>query len=215
MKQSKSYQSDSSAGFTLVELLIVVVIIAILASISTVAYTNIQDRANAAKTIAVVRQYAEIFDLYKLEEGHYPYPPSGANNMTVCLGPPDAYPADDTFEAGQCANWSSGSASHFVREDFNDLVSPITSEILRGDTQTISITRSDPGWSGTENYRGVMYYDTNMGENGFIHYFLKGTQTCIKGDTYHYDGATECILSLDGSATDDKWGKHGGEGWWL
>ena len=42
-------------GFTIVELLIVIVVIAILAAIAIAAYTNIQDRANDA----VVQQKLE------------------------------------------------------------------------------------------------------------------------------------------------------------
>ena len=214
MKQSKLHRFyGSSYGFTIVELLIVVVVIAILAAITTVAFTNIQNRANRAKAESAVVQYTKTFELYKFEEGRYPT--RGSNNVTVCLGPPDAYPANDDFEEGQCANWSGSSASHFVREDFNDMLQPLVSEILRGDVQTVMVNRTADGWAGVQRFRGVMYHDIEGGENGFINYFLEGTQTCAKGDTYHYDGVTECVLSLNGSPTDDEWGKRGGEGWWL
>ncbi len=51
------------AGFTIVELLIVIVVIAILASISVVAYNGIQDRSRAAKAnsdLATLRKAIEL-----------------------------------------------------------------------------------------------------------------------------------------------------------
>jgi len=61
-----------SQGFTIVELLIVVVVIAILAAITIVSYNGITNRANqsAAKaTAATVQKKAE---LYNSEVGNYP-----------------------------------------------------------------------------------------------------------------------------------------------
>lgn len=49
--------SRRNHGFTIVELLIVVVVIGILAAIVTVAYTGIQDRANSSKRDADMAQY--------------------------------------------------------------------------------------------------------------------------------------------------------------
>jgi prepilin-type N-terminal cleavage/methylation domain-containing protein len=64
--------AQKQGGFTIVELLIVVVVIAILATISIVAYTNIQNRANDAAIQSDVRSIAKQFDLYKVENGVYP-----------------------------------------------------------------------------------------------------------------------------------------------
>ena len=55
-------------GFTIVELLIVVVIIAILAAITTVAYNGIQNRANASTAKAV----AEVYNADDANAGIYP-----------------------------------------------------------------------------------------------------------------------------------------------
>jgi prepilin-type N-terminal cleavage/methylation domain-containing protein len=51
-------------GFTIVELLIVIVVIAILATISIAAYTNIQDRAKNAATISAVEQTIKAIHMY-------------------------------------------------------------------------------------------------------------------------------------------------------
>lgn len=69
----------SLTGFTIVELLIVVVVIAILAVISTVAYTNFQQRANNSKTLSAVTAYIQAASLYKADKGQYP-------PVSSCLG---------------------------------------------------------------------------------------------------------------------------------
>lgn len=61
-----------TSGFTIVELLIVVVVIGILAAIVTVAYTGITQRANDSKRSAELRSIAAAIDLYYIDNGGYP-----------------------------------------------------------------------------------------------------------------------------------------------
>src|SRR5690606_9328578 len=73
----------STSGFTIVELLIVVVIIAILAAISTVAYAGIQSRAEDSGRLHDLRSIAEALELYKTDNGSYPNPAhSGMGNQS-------------------------------------------------------------------------------------------------------------------------------------
>lgn len=65
-------QNTSTAGFTIVELLIVIVVIAILAAISVVAYTGIQNRANNAAVEADISAIIKKLELAKIDLGHYP-----------------------------------------------------------------------------------------------------------------------------------------------
>lgn len=65
-------QHKVSAGFTIVELLIVIVVIAILATISIVAYRGIQDRARASEASAGLTQARKKLELYKVDNGTYP-----------------------------------------------------------------------------------------------------------------------------------------------
>jgi len=61
-------------GFTIVELLIVVVVIAILAAISIVAYTNIRQRAVVSTMSNDLSNAARAFELYKVDNNNtYPY----------------------------------------------------------------------------------------------------------------------------------------------
>src|SRR5690625_2336113 len=64
-------------GFTIVELLIVIVVIAILAAISIVAYTGIQERAVNSRTISSVNQSVKLLNMYYQEHGKWPIDPDG------------------------------------------------------------------------------------------------------------------------------------------
>lgn len=61
------------SGFTLVELLVVIVIIAILAAITMVAYNGIQGRARDAGRLSDIETIAKALELYYGDNGQYPY----------------------------------------------------------------------------------------------------------------------------------------------
>ena len=64
--------NQKNSGFTIVELLIVIVVIAILAVIVVVAYNGIQARAGDAKKQADIRNIAQQLEIYYQDNGHYP-----------------------------------------------------------------------------------------------------------------------------------------------
>jgi prepilin-type N-terminal cleavage/methylation domain-containing protein len=64
--------SKKSSGFTIVELLIVVVVIAILAAITIVSFNGVTKRANESSVQSSIRQIANQIDLYRIENGTYP-----------------------------------------------------------------------------------------------------------------------------------------------
>jgi len=59
-------------GFTIVELLIVIVIIGILAAITIVAYNGIQNRGNDSRRDSDVSQLKKALEMYKVDNGAYP-----------------------------------------------------------------------------------------------------------------------------------------------
>lgn len=60
------------AGFTIVELLIVIVIIAVLASVTVVAYSGVQNRGKDTERQTDIRQIAQQLEMYYQEYGYYP-----------------------------------------------------------------------------------------------------------------------------------------------
>lgn len=69
-------------GFTIVELLIVVVVIAVLASITVVAYTGVRQQAHMSAMRSDFATVQKAVELYKVDSGGYP----------VCDRPADAAP---------------------------------------------------------------------------------------------------------------------------
>ena len=65
-------KQTKSRGFTIVELLIVIVVIAILAAITIVAYNGIQTRARDAQRAQDVKTIAKALELYYADKGEYP-----------------------------------------------------------------------------------------------------------------------------------------------
>lgn len=75
--------AKKQSGFTLVELLIVVVIIAVLAAITIVAYTGVQNRALDAKTSDGMEKVAKALVLWSLDHGNSI---TGGSGSTTALG---------------------------------------------------------------------------------------------------------------------------------
>lgn len=59
-------------GFTIVELLVVIVVIAILAAISVATYTGVQDRAKRVAIQSDLRNFAKLAEMYRLDNDRYP-----------------------------------------------------------------------------------------------------------------------------------------------
>jgi len=60
------------AGFTIVELLIVIVVIGVLAAITVAAYSGMQNRARDAQRVQDIRTISKALELYKTQTGDYP-----------------------------------------------------------------------------------------------------------------------------------------------
>ena len=91
----------STSGFTIVELLIVIVVIAILAAISIVGYNGIQARARDNIRISALASIEKAVELYKITEGAYPpssgTPSTGWGSCTGASAYSHSYATDGTW----------------------------------------------------------------------------------------------------------------------
>lgn len=94
---------NKQSGFTIVELLIVIVVIAILAAITIVAYNGIQDRSKTSATLAKVTQLNKKLLLYS-QTNNNQYPSDASTLPTdigYTLGPDDKYIVNNTISPAQ------------------------------------------------------------------------------------------------------------------
>lgn len=90
--------SRSHSGFTIVELLIVIVVVAILATIAIFAYNGMSQRAIIAHYASAVNAYDKAIRLNKARTGTY----ISGSGFSTCLGTASDYPATADFPAGVC-----------------------------------------------------------------------------------------------------------------
>ena len=135
-------------GFTIVELLIVIVVIGILASITVVVFNGIQERARNSQTLSAVKYYMKIYTAYALDNGRYP----GAGNY--CLG--------EGYEGGLCWDNRTYTASAAVSSELEKYVSSAPNP------STVRVYRN-----ATDGDRaGILYVN-----NYTLRYQLEGTST--------------------------------------
>lgn len=101
-------------GFTLVELLIVIVVIAILAAVTIVAYQNITKRAEAATVQSDLAQVATAVGTYYVDNGTYPSLLADAN-VRDSGGVTYYYTSDNTVNPSTwCATATKNTTSYYV-----------------------------------------------------------------------------------------------------
>ena len=78
------------SGFTLIELMVVITIIAFLSVIILASLSQARIRAQNAKRLQLVKQYANALELYKSDNGAYPNYGTGIAGNYYCVGESDA-----------------------------------------------------------------------------------------------------------------------------
>lgn len=179
------------SGFTIVELLIVIVVIAILAAISIVAYQGIQQRANNTATISAVNQTLRAIQAYVGSNGSYPLTVGGTICVTTtsgCYGGAGAFPSNSTFNTNMSGIGTlpksvpmSGSSRYGISYDYD------AGRTLSGQSRPAMLlyylqgTYQQCGMPVTNSWGPAM----SIASSGYT-----------TGDTG--DGKTSCIVSISG-----------------
>lgn len=147
---------NGKRGFTIVELLIVIVVIAILAAITIVAYNGIQTRAKNTKTVNAAVAWVKALKLYNADKGSWP------TNYS-CLGTTSTY----VGSGGQC--WDA--AAWVVKNSFLTEIQPYISNYPEPDiTDVMAGTVNSPR-------RGLLY-STDNSTYWRIYLFQIGSDPC-------------------------------------
>jgi len=149
-------------GFTIVELLIVIVVIGVLAAITVVAYNGTQTKANNTQTIDAVKQFIKAYSLYAADNGDYP-------QVTGCLG--EGYPAPNHYclsQSGTSTCWGTGSANSLA---INTALKPY----MNGKVPSPSMQGAA---CGSTTYVGAYGYYNPTNKTVTVYMILRGDQTC-------------------------------------
>lgn len=168
----------SVRGFTIVELLIVIVVIAILAAITIVAYNGVQKRALNTSRLTEVEAWQKQFLLYYANNGAAV---SGYTGQYLCLG--------SGFPSGKCRNYTQavGSGSTYAESANTSLMTALKS--ATGSLPTGG-TRQPVG-----NYVGpyVYIWNDNSGFSLFT-FFDGGSTSCPAPMVYSWDNGAGAVL---------------------
>lgn len=180
-----------SKGFTIIELLIVIVVIAILAAITIVAFNGVQQRAENTKTHQAVTQFSKALILYTQQNGAYPTPvlPGG----WYCL------PVDSTY----CLSSSNSPVPSCF--GLNQTPYPHTTFYSMLDTVVKSLPRVSgkaTECSSGRTFIGAVVRIYNDGRDAQIHFGLGGDVSCpaisgtVAGGRSVEVNTTRCVVNL-------------------
>lgn len=168
----------TKSGFTIVELLIVIVVIAVLATISIVAYTGIQVRTENTKTMTAVSEFVKILRSYKAVNGNYP----SHSGTYTCLG---ARYVDD-----MCGTATDGSTPNIFSSASLNQALQATATLPQPSTKMLTLS------TGAKTAGASFEYNSKM-----IRYHLEGAnQPCTVSDAtglYTYGSVTQCRIILE------------------
>lgn len=158
-------------GFTIVELLIVIVVIGILAAVTIVAFGNIQAKAENTKTAQAIAQYVKIVSNYATTNGVYP----------TSVVPPTAPPVDYwtclPYDVPSCASSDNIPTACFGLNTTSTNAT-FESELRKIATQLPAVSSKSTDCSATQTFRGALIRVYNSGRSVSIHFGQIGDVAC-------------------------------------
>lgn len=140
------------SGFTIVELLIVIVVIGILAAITIVAYNGVQKRAQGSAASSALSQSAKKLALYQVDSGIYPATLSDAG--VSANGNVSYQYAQTNAGTGYCITATSGNVSYKITESTQPTAGACPGDGQDGFVATSCLSVLNAGYStGSGTYR--------------------------------------------------------------
>lgn len=141
-------------GFTIVELLIVIVVIGVLAAIVIVAYTGVTARASYATVRQDLSSVRTAIELYHVDKGEYP-------NSADCVNTSGEY----NFQDNWCG-WDQGRSDSFVPglvPQYIAALPALSRDLPQKDSYLYQSRAADGLSSGTEQYQLIRYRAVTLG----------------------------------------------------
>ncbi len=181
-EQRASRTSTNSNGFTIVELLIVIVVIAILAAITIVAYTGIQERARASTVQNDVAQAVRQIEINKTTAGTDTYPTTLPSTVTASEGVQLTYSYDPVINR-YCVTATNNGISYYASTS-----KPSANEGTCSDNSRIV------GWwpfNGNAQDISEVGHDANV-----IGAILSTGQSGVADTAYYFDGVDDSVRPM-------------------
>jgi general secretion pathway protein G len=186
-----------SSGFTIVELLVVIVVIGILAAVTIVAYTGINQRAVASSLSADLGNMSKQLKLDQITNGAYPATLADANGgkgITACLGTTSCqYTVDNnTSPPTFCITATKSNQSYYISQDGKPTAGGCSGDVVAG-VPAITNLVSNPSFengtkTGYNNNDSLGTYtvvnDSSMAGTHVLHFLSSSTITQINVGIY-------------------------------
>jgi general secretion pathway protein G len=175
-------------GFTIVELLIVIVVIGVLASISVASFGGMSTRAEDSAIASKVTGIAKLVQSYAAVSGGY-----APQADWACVGEPSDYPAENGYTAEWChqpyqAPPIPTGSDHPINPALNTELKTVVNRVPSGRIPEVDV-------GGGTKYRGILY-DSAATQNAgkpVLQYYVKGVRTTCPSGVRLYAGATYTV----------------------